>query len=126
MHAQLAADPWAPVSADDSARPPPHPRGVGARAGVPRTSMLTKGSSKDWFRWLRMRLPRRPLCATEPPYRGWTRSEIHDTAVEPNASRMVVSTASRRRRRRHLRGPQREQGAVICCYETANEVWSEL
>ena len=93
VHAQLAADPWAPVSADDLRLARRPNLVVWARArGVPRTSMLTKvqlerlGSAAV----ADAAAAGRPPCATEPPYRGWTPVlEIHDTAVEPNVYRVA-------------------------------------
>ena len=135
VHARLAADPWAPVSADDLRLARRPNLAVWARAlGVRNTSMLTKiqlekaGAAAGAARTCAEGTPPQP----QPPYRGWTPVlELFDTTTDPNVycvadgviDRLYAAAAADI----YVTPDEVNRAVIFCNRETeVDRVWTEL
>jgi hypothetical protein len=136
VHAQLAADPWAPVSADDLrlARRPylvvwARARGVRGASTMTKIQLERAGAAASAA--AAAAGGRRP-CATGPPYPGWTPVlELFDSTTDPNVycvaddviDRLYAAAAADI----YVTPDKVNRAVIFCDRETeVDRVWTEL
>lgn len=135
VHARLAADPWAPVSAADLRLARRPYLVVWARAlGVPGTSTMTKIQleTAGAAAVADAAAAGRPPCATEPPYRGWTPVlELFDSTTDPNvycvADDVIGQLYAAAAADIYVTPDEVNRAVIFCNRETeVDRVWTEL